>query len=246
MDIDPESLIPKLPSPKDLEPFPSKVSIVFKGHTDRVRCIDIDPTGQWLVSGSDDGTVRLWEICTGRNIKTYQLEEKVMSVSWNPRSQVCLFAAVMGHRVTMIQPRLGSNDVKEATRAMINVSWEKIENKPGQHTEWKRPLAKEEELGILLHVETKKAMTSVVWHRKGDYFATVSPDAVSSAVLIHQLSKATSQSPFKKSPGLVQRVLFHPGKPFLFVAVIHVDLDTKKCPSLQFVQARAGQEIVAW
>jgi ribosome biogenesis protein ERB1 len=32
------------------------------------------------------------------------------------------------------------------------------------------------------------------------------------------LTKASSQSPFKKSPGIVQKVLFHPLKPFLFVA----------------------------
>lgn len=35
---------------------------------------------------------------------------------------------------------------------------------------------------------------------------------------IHQLSKHRTQNPFSKSKGLVQQVLFHPNKPFLFVA----------------------------
>ena len=38
------------------------------------------------------------------------------------------------------------------------------------------------------------------------------------AVLVHQLSKHTTQNPFRKNRGRVVRVLFHPLKPFLLVA----------------------------
>ena len=38
------------------------------------------------------------------------------------------------------------------------------------------------------------------------------------AVVVHQLSKMQSQSPFRKLLA-VQRVLFHPSKPVFFVAV---------------------------
>lgn len=38
------------------------------------------------------------------------------------------------------------------------------------------------------------------------------------AVLVHQLSKRASQNPFRKNKGQVQRVAFHPSKPFFFVA----------------------------
>lgn len=37
-------------------------------------------------------------------------------------------------------------------------------------------------------------------------------------VLIHQASKRWSQAPFRRSKGQVQRVLFHPLRPFFFVA----------------------------
>jgi len=50
--------LPKLPSPKDLQPFPTIQSLVFNGHTDMVRCISIDPLGQYLLSGSDDMTIK--------------------------------------------------------------------------------------------------------------------------------------------------------------------------------------------
>jgi ribosome biogenesis protein ERB1 len=63
-----------------------------------------------------------------------------------------------------------------------------------------------------------KSLKQVTWHSKGDYFATVCSDAANRSVLIHQLSKRRSQIPFNKSKGLVQMILFHPIRPFLFVA----------------------------
>jgi len=59
----------------------------------------------------------------------------------------------------------------------------------------------------------------VTWHGRGDYAATVMPDGANRSVLIHQMSTRRSQLPFAKSKGLVQSVLFHPVRPFLFVAV---------------------------
>ena len=41
--------------------------------------------------------------------------------------------------------------------------------------------------------------------------------ACSQAVLVHQLSKRTSQNPFRKNGGRVACVAFHPAKPFFFV-----------------------------
>lgn len=56
LNIEPEALVPKLPSPRDLQPFPTTLSIEYKGHTDMVRSISTDKTGQYLLSGSDDCT----------------------------------------------------------------------------------------------------------------------------------------------------------------------------------------------
>ena len=46
----------------------------------------------------------------------------------------------------------------------------------------------------------------------------VLPAGNTQAVQVHQLSKHSSQNPFRKNRGRVVRVLFHPLKPFLFVA----------------------------
>lgn len=63
-----------------------------------------------------------------------------------------------------------------------------------------------------------QALKQVTWHGKGDYFATVVADNSNMQVLIHQTSKRWSQNPFRKSKGLVQCVLFHPIRPYFFVA----------------------------
>ena len=93
----PEDLLPKLPRPRDLEPFPKMVSITYSGHTSYVRSISLDCSGQWMVSGSDDGTVRLWEVLTGRCMNTISLGpgKVIKKVTFNPNPQLMLVAAVV-------------------------------------------------------------------------------------------------------------------------------------------------------
>ena len=35
--------------------------MILRGHTNRVRWISFSPDGSLLVSGSDDGTIKLWD-----------------------------------------------------------------------------------------------------------------------------------------------------------------------------------------
>lgn len=84
--IDPETLVPKIPKPAELRPFPSQQSIVYRGHESFIRTIDADPTGQWLASGSDDFTVRVWEVCIRRNSISHIADcHRKTSVRMEPR-----------------------------------------------------------------------------------------------------------------------------------------------------------------
>jgi ribosome biogenesis protein ERB1 len=111
---------------------------------------------------------------------------------------------------------------------------------------WIVPADSEKALGYCVIIKTPEQVSSVTWHRKGDYFATTCPQATTTSVLIHQLSKKHSQGPFKKSPGIVQKVLFHPSKPILFVAVILFKPDSTIRTSVQFDQAGTSQEAYTW
>ncbi|OWF53508.1 Ribosome biogenesis protein bop1 [Mizuhopecten yessoensis] len=220
MNINPEDLIPKLPKPKDLQPFPTTQAVVYKGHTDIVRCIAVDPSGQWLASGSDDKTIRFWEVSSGRCLHKLSTGDVVKSLVWNPNSAINLVAAAVSRYVYLINPGLVDKLVVTKTDSML----ESI--KPGDDAgpskkapvEWEEIGGRDYEAGYRFKLSHPKEVNQVTWHGKGDYFASVMPKGDSNAVMIHQLSRQRSQNPFSKSKGLVQCVLFHPIRPFLFVA----------------------------
>jgi WD40 repeat protein len=45
----------------------------LEGHTVTVRSVAFDPSGTRLLSGGDDGTVRVWEVATGQLLHTARL-----------------------------------------------------------------------------------------------------------------------------------------------------------------------------
>jgi len=65
--------------------------------------------------------------------------------------------------------------------------------------------------------QSSSLVKQIVWHRRGDYLASVS-STESGAVWMHQISRRHSQAPFRKVKGAVQVVQFHPSKPHFFVA----------------------------
>ena len=259
LQIDPESLIPDLPSPKDLRPFPIKCSTIYKGHTGKVRSVSIDPTGLWLATGSDDGTVRIWEILTGREVykviiidDVAESEDKIDVVAWNPDKSTGILAVTCGEHIYLIVPPLFGFDVENngklkiengfgfatfgnVNKGDLNITKEdndvsdsdsdaenssKNSNKlKSDVAQWNKPTKKQQEKDISISIACKKkrAIKKLSWHRKGDYFVTVQSDAGNTSVLIHQLSKHLSQSPFKKSKGIIMDCKFHPFKPQIFV-----------------------------
>lgn len=95
LNIDPESLLPKLPSPQELKPFPTTTATIYRGHEGKIRALSIDPSGVWLATGGDDGTVRIWEILTGREVWKVKLgeDESVNTVKWRPGREAGILAA---------------------------------------------------------------------------------------------------------------------------------------------------------
>lgn len=91
-------------------------------------------------------------------------------------------------------------------------------------------------------------MTQVTWHGRGDYLAVVLSSPGHTQVLIHQLSRRRSQSPFRRSHGQVQCVAFHPTRPFLLVAsqrsvriyhLLRQELTKKLMPNCKWVSSLA-------
>ncbi|KAL1501047.1 hypothetical protein ABEB36_006449 [Hypothenemus hampei] len=221
LNIEPESLVPKLPSPRDLQPFPTTLAIEYKGHTDMVRTISTDKTGQYLLSGSDDCTIKIWEVNTGRCVKTVITESVVRCVEWCPNGALSLVLVACGNQVLLINPGVGDFVVRNRTDEVLKevphndvIVTERVKST----VQWYEPEPNMYEKGVRIQLNHFKMVSQVTWHGKGDYFGSVMPEGQSRSVLISQISKRKSQLPFTKSKGLVQRILFHPTKPVLFVA----------------------------
>merc|ERR1719431_1700330 len=122
MNVYKEDLIPKLPSPKDLQPFPSFQAIVYTGHEGMVRSISVHQNGQFLASGGDDGTLRVWEVNSGRCLRKLQLSEseKVIKVAWSPNPKLYVILCAVGDKVLLINPQVGDRRIIDATNDLID------------------------------------------------------------------------------------------------------------------------------
>lgn len=215
LNIDPESLKPKLPNKKELKPYPITCYIEYKGHEGAVTSISIEASGQWMASGSSDGTVRVWEVETGRCLRQWEIGEAVNCVTWNPLSDIHIVAVSAGHDVLLLNTGLGDEEEQQRIKELLLIDSPEASDETGKKAPSVRWLKDDKHDGIRLrHL---KNVTSVEWHRKGDYFSTVMPAGESRSVLIHQLSKKLSQKlPFKLH-GLAVRSTFHPSRSIFFI-----------------------------
>lgn len=235
LNIDPESLLPKLPSPEELKPFPTACATLFRGHNGRVRSVSIDPTGLWLASGGDDGTVRIWELLSGRQLWSVKLsdEDPINVVRWRPGRDAMILVASAGDDVYLSVPPILDPELEKASLDLLDAGWgyAATKSKPtGAEAnkvappQWIRPSASLSESGVCAIIPLRYVAKSISWHRRGDYFVTVcsgSSTPASAAIAIHTLSKHLTQHPFRrrlKGGGPPQAAHFHPSKPILFVA----------------------------
>ncbi|GBG33674.1 Ribosome biosis protein ERB1 [Hondaea fermentalgiana] len=147
LNIDPESLVPKLPKPSELRPFPNTVAVTYFGHHGRVRSLAVDPSGELLASGGDDMILRIWEVESGRcllshDLSQYAPEENeeisrvtedgegevstkkgfISRVAWNPQMQYRVVAAAVGENVILVDvsaASFASEEDVEATEQLM-------------------------------------------------------------------------------------------------------------------------------
>ncbi|KAL6000958.1 Ribosome biogenesis protein 1 [Asimina triloba] len=219
INIDPESLKPKLPSRKDLKPYPVTCYLEYKGHSGPVMSISIEASGHWIASGSTDGTVRIWEVETGRSVKVWEVGEAVQYVAWNPLPELPILAVCVGRDVILLNTGLGRAAEQQKVRELLCFKVPPVSDDSDSKSavSW---VQHEKHDGIRLkHLKT---VSSVEWHRKGDYFTTVvRADILKIRFILGQfgfVSMKLTQNPFKKLHGLPVSAVFHPSRSIFFIS----------------------------
>ena len=234
LNIDPESLLPKLPSPEELKPFPSSCSTLYRTPKSRVRSVAVDPSGLYVASGGDDGRIRLWELITGREIWVCNLgaDTAVNVVRWRPTKDTLILAVAAGESIHFcIPPDL--NPEREAhSHAVLDAGFGYAADsstgasKPKVSTQWTRSSTSLLNQGVHVSITLPPSHTvkSLSFHASGNHLVTVCPNPAlpaKTAVAIHTLSKHLTQHPFTrrlKGGGPPQTAHFHPTQPILFAA----------------------------
>lgn len=255
LNIDPESLLPKLPNPDELRPFPTHEAGRFHGHQGRVRSLAIDPSGQYLATGGDDGTVRVWTIEPQREVWTVRLgaDNPVNVVRWRPGKDAPVVAACAGDDIYLCVPRLGIDfgPEAEAAQAVLDAGWgygtSETTTSKSSSVKWSRPLSSQRDQGVAVVIHLGHTAKTLSFHSGGNHFVTVCSATTvpaSQAIAIHTITKHQTQLPFRKrlkGGGAPQVAHFHPSKPVLFVAnqrVIRV-YDLSKQSLLKIIQPGA-------
>lgn len=182
LNIDPESLIPSLPNPRELRPFPVACAVQYRHpENTRTRAVSVSPSGEWLASGSEDGIVRIWDAGNGREVWRWDLKAgAVHAVEWSPNKDEAMLVALVQGRAYVLAPlALVSPKIATATITHTNTAFSSsaatTSSANVKHTEikWTRPSEGERDRGVLVYVELAGTPKKITWHRKGDYFATV-------------------------------------------------------------------------
>ncbi|KAG8473893.1 hypothetical protein CXB51_034028 [Gossypium anomalum] len=211
INIDPESLKPKLPSRKDLRPYPSTCYLEYRGHEGAVLSISVEPSGQWIASGSKDGTVRIWEVETGRCLRVWEIGEAVQLVAWNPLPELPVLAASVGADVLILNTGFGNEEEQKRVKELLHIGTPTSDDSDDMSSflSWiqdeKYDCIRLRHYRVLGSVPSSLGtVSSIEWHRKGDYLSTLS-------------KRLTQRFPFKLH-GLPVSSVFHPTRSIFFVA----------------------------
>ena len=191
----PDEILPQLPSPKSLKPFPE---ILTQSYTisEKIMSMSVHSSGEWLACSTKTAKVFIFDIHTGCCLQKISFGIAPTAIRWHPvKPRILLLILGCCVLVTDAFSVFDASNVNFMETSEL-MSWIQL----GVST------------FIVRHTSIVK---EIVWHEKGCYFATIF--GTKSGVMIHNLDKQESQSPFVKHDAPILGTSFHPTKAFFFI-----------------------------
>jgi len=70
----------------------------FRGYTDQIQCLDFSPDGTTIASAAHDGTLRIWDVATGGEIRAFAPKVgQLHAVAFAPDGLTLAFSSEKGH-----------------------------------------------------------------------------------------------------------------------------------------------------
>lgn len=222
-DIKEEEILPNVPSPSELKPFPTKDNINHINHASNIKFLCIEPSGDYIFTSDTGNFLHITDLLTGKIVYETNLREKVKDIQFN--TYLSVVTVLTETRLLFIQPGFlyrKSQDksiLKDKIIPMIN---EKInsdsESKENEKYSWKINENRIKDAVLFTLSINKGLMLSVKWHIKGDYFAILSKNELGkSSIEIFALSSQQFISPLNKNKGNVTCIDFHHSKPHFYI-----------------------------
>ncbi len=104
----------------------TEIVTTFKGHTEPVYSVGFTPDGKYLVTGSFDNTIKLWDLATGKEAKTYGgptgHQKMVMCVAVSPDGQLLASGSIDNTLKIWDVPLVAPSKVLPASEAVNAVA----------------------------------------------------------------------------------------------------------------------------
>lgn len=221
MNVDPESLYPKLPDVNTLRPFPTRTSVEYR--VPGTRTLAIDGSGSWVALAADN-MVAICSVMNGRIVEKVEGFQNIFDICWHPRYPILIVAH--GSTISFVAielPNLRAHGSQEqsAKKASEN-PYDKAKELIALETETEAWRSTHHGKHLGLSVDHVDEINRIAVHPQGNYIVGISPhsrDSTNQCVIYCLTKKSFIRVANKMSNNSIRMAMFHPTEPKLILGL---------------------------